>query len=30
MTLLLTVSFLSCTESTGNVRGTVQPFYGQP
>ena len=30
LTLLLTVSFLSCTDSTGNVGGTVQPFYGQP
>ncbi len=28
--ILLTVSFLSCTDSTGNVRGTVKPFYGQP
>lgn len=28
--ILLTVSFLSCTDSTGNVGGTVQPFYGQP
>jgi uncharacterized protein DUF3574 len=28
--ILLTVSCLSCTDSTGNVRGTVQPFYGQP
>jgi hypothetical protein len=28
--ILLTLSFLSCTDSTGNVRGTVQPFYGQP
>jgi hypothetical protein len=30
LTLLLAVSILSCTDSTGNVRGTVQPFYGQP
>lgn len=28
--ILLTVSCLSCTDSTGNVRGTVEPFYGQP
>lgn len=28
--ILLTLSFLSCTDSTGNVRGTVQPFYGKP
>lgn len=28
--ILLSVSCLSCTDSTGNVRGTVQPFYGQP
>ena len=30
LTLLFMVSFLSCTDSTGNVRGTVQPFYGKP
>ena len=28
--ILITVSCLSCTDSTGNVRGTVQPFYGRP
>ncbi len=28
--ILLTVSCLSCTDSTGNVRGTVEPFYGRP
>jgi len=27
--VMLTLSFLSCTDSTGNVRGTVQPFYGK-
>jgi hypothetical protein len=28
--ILLTLSCLACTDSTGNVRGTVQPFYGKP
>jgi len=28
--ILLTVSCLLCTDSTGNVRGTVEPFYGRP
>ena len=28
--ILLTLSCLSCTDSTGSVRGTVQPFYGKP
>jgi hypothetical protein len=28
--ILLTLSCLACTDSAGNVRGTVQPFYGKP
>ncbi len=28
--ILLTVSCLSCTDSNGNVKGTVEPFYGKP
>ena len=28
--ILLAVSYTSCTEAPGNVRGTVQPFYGDP